>query len=344
MGHEASISDAGAIAGPDGASTDAPAADHADLPPVGYIRNPKSHRNKGHEDEAAQLPGVTMAAPRTRAELEEALADFAQREIGLLAISGGDGTIRDVLTRGAPFFAGNWPDIIVLPQGKTNALAYDLGINNPWSLREALEAARRGKVVHRHPLLAEQIDGEQRVRYGFILGAGVFDTAIEAGQLAHRYGAFQSFAIGVTALFGMVQALFGFGSGPWRRASGIKITLADGKTALQHSGLCPAEQRYFVSFTTLQRFPLGLSPFGDPVAGMPIRHFIVDAPLRRAVALLPAGAMGWESPLLARLGMRRGADRAYRIELDGNFILDGERYPPGKYKLMAGPELRFISP
>ena len=97
-------------------------------PEVGFIRNPKSHRNKGH-GEASTLPAhVIMAEPLTRAELEDALADFARRKIAVLAISGGDGTIRDVLTCGSPLFGNDWPALVILPQGKTNALALDLGV------------------------------------------------------------------------------------------------------------------------------------------------------------------------------------------------------------------------
>ena len=180
-------------------------------PLVGLVRNPRSHRNKGHDAVLAGRADVLLAEPRTRAELEQSLAHFVSAGIGMLAISGGDGTVRDVLTRGAPLFADKWPVISVLPQGKTNALALDLGIGSRPALDDAIAAAKRGQFVARRPIVVSDRDGAARDRWGFIFGAGVFNAAIDAGQVAHRFGAFQSFAIGVTAMFGMGQALFGFG-------------------------------------------------------------------------------------------------------------------------------------
>ncbi len=314
------------------------------LPPVGLIRNRKSHRNAGHEEAGKDLAGVIKVEPKSKPELEEALAHFAQRKIGLLAISGGDGTVRDVLTRGAPFFGDDWPAIIVLPQGKTNALALDLGVPRKWSLGQALEAARQGRTVIRRPLLVEQTDGSQRPRYGFLFGTGVFNAGIEAGQVAHRFGAFQSFAVGMTALFGVMQALFGFGESPWRKLSRMRITSGDGEEELPHSGHGTPETRFMAGFTTLTSFPLGLRPFSRSDDEASIRYFMMDAPLRRAVALLPAAALGRDTPMFRELGLLRGGVEKLQIELEDNFILDGETFPPGSYRVQPGPEIRFVVP
>ena len=60
--------------------------------------------------------------------------------IDYLVVDGGDGTVRDVLTCGAGIFGESWPTLIVLPNGKTNALAADLGLPTNWSLSDAMEA------------------------------------------------------------------------------------------------------------------------------------------------------------------------------------------------------------
>jgi len=313
-------------------------------PLVGLIRNPRSHRNKGHDAAIAGRTDVMLAEPTTRAELEEALARFAQAGIGMLAISGGDGTVRDVLTRGAPFFEGNWPVIAVLPQGKTNALALDLGVGRRLSLDEAIAAARRGSLVTRRPIVVSDSRGEARDRWGFIFGAGVFNAAIDAGQVAHRFGAFQSFAIGVTAVAGMVQALFGFGRSPWRMLSRMAFTDAVTGESLPHSEPLAPDTRYMVGFTTLRRFPLGMKLLAGVDLAQTIGYFMIDAPRRRALALVPAAAMGWHGPALARLGMHRGSGEAFDVVLENGFILDGERFPAGSFRMAAGPELRFVTP
>jgi diacylglycerol kinase (ATP) len=313
-------------------------------PLVGLIRNPRSHRNKGHGEALGDRSDVLLAEPRTKAELEAALARFAEAGIGILAISGGDGTVRDVLTRGAPLFGDNWPKVAVLPQGKTNALALDLGVSRSWSLDEAIAAFMNGSTVARRPIVVAGGHGNQRDRWGFIFGAGVFNAAIDAGQVAHRFGAFQSFAIGVTALFGMAQALFGFGRSPWRNLYRMIFTQADDGAPLPHSGLGPADSRFMAGFTTLRRFPLGMKLLAGVPEDGSIGYFMIDAPRRRVLARVPRAAMGWHGPALARLGLHRGSGEAFDVVLEDGFILDGERFPSGAFRISAGPELHFIVP
>ena len=316
----------------------------ASLPPVGVILNPRSHRNRHVRMSDFDLPGVTTVTPRTKPEIAEALKRFADSRIGILAIGGGDGTVRDVLTRAAPIFGDNWPRIIVLPQGKTNALAIDLGVPSKWTLRSALEAARHGRTVVRHPLVVERRDGEVRSRFGFILGAGVFNPVIEAGQVAHRFGAFQSFAVGVTAVFGIIHALCGWGNGPWRKLYSMRLTDATSGQALPRSEHGERDARFLAAFTTLQQFPLGIRPFLEPEDSRPIRYFLIDAPLRRAVAMFPQIMFGRAGERLPELGMHRGAGVAFDVELAEGFILDGERFPPGSYCVSAGPAMPFVTP
>lgn len=314
------------------------------LPLVGYIRNPRSHRNKGRDAALDARADVLLAEPRTKPELEEALSRFAQAGIGMLAISGGDGTVRDVLTRGAPLFGDNWPVIAVLPQGKTNALALDLGVDRRWSLDSAIAASARGSLVRRRPIVVADANAAQRDRLGFIFGAGVFNAAIDAGQVAHRYGAFQSFAIGVTALFGMAQAMFGLGRSPWRNLSRMRFTDVATQQPLPHSAMGPSDSRYIAGFTTLRRFPLGMKLLAGVANDGAIGYFLIDAPRRRALALVPAAAMGWHGPQLAKLGMHRGSGEAFDVTLEDGFILDGERFPAGAVRISAGPELHFVVP
>lgn len=313
-------------------------------PLVGLIRNSKSHRNKGHKEPGTDIPGVLMIEPQTKPELEEALAEFARRGIGILAISGGDGTVRDVLTRGASIFGDEWPDLVILPQGKTNALAVDLGVPRKWSLPQALQAARAKGRVTRKPIIVENVDGNSPKNFGFILGAGVFSTAIDAGQVAHRYGAFQSFAVGITTAFGIVQALFGIGESPWRRITPMQIRSGSEQNDLPHSGHGKPEGRFLAGFTTLADFPLGLRPFRKTGRAGEINFLVFDAPLRRAVALVPLIFSGADPRFLDSLGVQRGADSEFQLDLGDRFILDGEFFPAGNYRISLGPELQFIVP
>src|SRR5215212_270817 len=120
-------------------------------PLVGIVRNPRSHRNKGHAPELADCANILVETPRTHAALRDTLAGFAERGIDYLAVDGGDGTVRDVLTCGIGVFGDDWPPLVILPKGKTNALVVDLGLPNEWKLPEAMEAIARGRTIVRRP-------------------------------------------------------------------------------------------------------------------------------------------------------------------------------------------------
>lgn len=321
---------------------EAAAAPHAAPGLVGVVRNPRSHRNRRQTAEAVSPGDVTVVAPANRDELERDLAALAARRVGLLVVDGGDGTLRDILTRGAAAFGKNWPRFIVLPKGKTNALAKDLGVPDKWPLEQALADAARGKATVRHPILVERLDEAARPAMGFVLGAGVFNDAIDAGQVAHRWGAFNSFAVGLSAAAGVLQALFGIGNGHWRRQAPMRVLLGPELQEAPHSGRGNRERRFVAGFSTLQRFPLGMRPFGRS-AGV-LRYALVDAPLRRVMGMMPLLLAGWDRPSFAALGVHRGGAEEMVLDLGGRFILDGESFPPGRYRLSLGPALEFVTP
>ena len=182
--------------------------DAGQAPTVGVIYNPRSHRNLGADFDCGLCPHVHIAQPRERGQLPLALTEFAERGIDLLVINGGDGTVRDVLTCGQAIFGDDWPAIAVLPKGKTNALTVDLGVPDDWSLQDAIDALDHGNRVYRRPMAVSAAEepgkapGISRVA-GFILGAGAFTKATQAGQSAHKLGAFDSMVVAVTGLWAL---------------------------------------------------------------------------------------------------------------------------------------------
>lgn len=309
---------------------------------IGVIRNPKSHRNKGQAASVLARDGLCFAAPETKNELASTLADFAKNGVRLVIVDGGDGTMRDVLTHGQAAFGDAWPDLMILPKGKTNALSVDLEMPETLSVEAALAALPRARIATRRPILIERLDGGAERAMGFILGAGVFSKAIDAGQIAHRFGVFQGLAVGAAAMSAMLGALFGVGNSPWRAQFGLRLTREDDGAEVPHSGRVPRETRYAAGFSTLARFPLGMRPFGKFVTD--IHYLVVDAPLRRVIARIPAILMGGDAASYAGLGIHRGACASLVMDAAEKFILDGEAFPPGRYRLGLGPELRFVIP
>src|SRR5690606_34652355 len=138
------------------------------VPLVGVIRNPRSHRNIGAQPEWSGRATMLVETPRKRSELDAILRRFAEAQVDFIVVDGGDGTVRDVLTCGAGAFGDSWPPLIVLPSGKTNALAIDLGLGPDWNLDQAIELARAGgNVTVRRPMVIATRDNPDARVHGF---------------------------------------------------------------------------------------------------------------------------------------------------------------------------------
>lgn len=313
------------------------------VPLVGIVRNPRSHRNKGNEPELADCSNILIETPRTRDALHESLVGFAERGVDYLVVDGGDGTVRDVLSCGEPIFGAEWPRLIILPKGKTNALTIDLGLPDHWSLADALAAAQSGRIEHRRPLRITGAGGQGGSAMGFVMGTGVFTLATEAGQAAHRRGAFRSFAVALSVLAVIFQALFGRRDNVWRSCTPMRIVDRSTGCEVPHSGIGNPEERFITVATTFERFPVGAKPFGrDVAAGLKLA--VVDYPVRRLLARLPAILFGASMSGPGCKAGQRLEGGPYTMDLGGAFILDGEAFPAGRYLVEEGPQLAFVVP
>lgn len=314
-----------------------------EAPNVGVIYNPRSHGNQGADFDCGICPQVHIAQPGDRSQLPEALTEFAARGIDLLVINGGDGTVRDVLTCGAGIFGEDWPAIAVLPKGKTNALTVDLGVPADWSLQNALDAFERGGRMHRRPIDVSPIGDHKGNRVlGFILGAGAFTTATKAGQSAHRLGAFNSMAVAVTTLWGVVQCLFASRENPWRRGARMAIHLGNQLSPMAHSGQGDPQWRQLLFSSTLETLPAGIKPFGRLRSGLKL--VVLDQITRRTTLLIPTILRGRSPAGLRERGIHQIATPQFTLEIEDQFIFDGEAFPAGKYRVAQGPELEFVTP
>ncbi len=316
--------------------------DAGQAPTVGVIYNPRSHRNLGADFDCGLCPHVHIAQPRERGQLPEALAEFAAKGIDLLVINGGDGTVRDVLTCGQSIFGDDWPAIAVLPKGKTNALTVDLGVPEDWGLQDAIDALDHGSRVYRRPMqVAHASEPGKRVA-GFILGAGAFTLATGAGQSAHKLGAFDSMVVAVTSLWALLQSLFATRGNPWRKGARMRIGLGAADAPMAHSGHGDPERRQLLFASTLERLPAGINPFGALKGGLKL--VALDQLSRRTTALIPLVLLGRYTGSLRERGIHQITATQFNLSIDDQFILDGEAFPPGDYRIEQGPELAFIAP
>ncbi len=308
---------------------------------VGVILNRRSHQNAAERRECEDRSNVSIACPETRLDIAYELARFAENGIDLLVISGGDGTVRDVLTMGQSVFGSRWPKIAVLPKGKTNALNVDLGSPSDWTLTQAIDAYNGGRVVRRRPLAIRRTGCDDPAMLGFIFGAGAFSLGVEAGQDAHRIGFFNSLAVGMTGAWGIMQALFGSDANRWRRGTRMKLTYLPSGEAMPHSRHGDPRRRHVMLASTLETMPLDIKLFGKGQDG--IRLVVLDHPRRRIMFSVPAILAGWRPRWLSAAGLHHLSASGFVIDLDAPFILDGEHFAPGRYTIDQGPELTFVT-
>lgn len=302
---------------------------------VGVISNPKSHRNRSGAGAALEAgQGVVFETPLTRDDLPRALGRFAVRKIDLLVIDGGDGTVRDVITVASPAFGGALPSLAVIPSGKTNALALDLGVPFGWTLQAAMDAACAGRFKTRAPMeFTRAGDADPSLR-GFLFGAGAFARATALAQRTHRFGAFHGVAVGLSLAGGIAATAFGNGTNSWNIGERMRIRLGNGHVA---------DRAFYILFgTTLKRLPLNVKPFGPPRQGLKL--LAIDAPPRRMLTMVPALLSGSEAASLEDAGYHRGDPDFFQLSLAEEFILDGERYEGGDLMVRQGTPLRFAVP
>ena len=300
---------------------------------AGLIWNRHSHRNRGAV--LAPLPeDVLDIIPEEPSHLMAGLRRLAAEGVELVVIDGGDGTVREVLTRLPEAFDGRIPRLAVLPNGKTNALALDIETPIGTTLEDILAACVAGKPTKRRQCL-EVIRAGETVpeRRGFLFGMGAFVRATKLAQKNHGKGFFDNAAVGVTMAGALARTVLGGAGDRWRRGELATLSIAP----------TPEEQRWFlVMASTLKRFPMGFRPYGEPREGLKVLS--VDAPPRRLLRALPRIIRGEDAEWLETSGYHRHDVDSFDLNFEGDFVLDGEPYRAGDLTIRQGPSLEFVIP
>ncbi|GAA0604607.1 diacylglycerol kinase family protein [Craurococcus roseus] len=311
---------------------------------IGIIHNPLSRAGRDNRARfGAAAAGLPFAEPASRDALRDALRGFAARGVDLLAVQGGDGTLREVLTALPAAFGAAPPAIAVLAAGRTNLAAKVLGGagTGEAALARLSDAAGRGALRRRIvPVLevsrpgTEQDGGPLR---GLLFGAAAFAEGKRiADERLHGRG------IRAGPAVALALASVALRAGLDRRhplRAGVPMAVAP-------DGRPPRDGRRFLLLaTTLDRLMLGLRPFWGDGRGA-VRWLDVEAPPRRLAAALWAGGRGRPAPWMAAAGYRSGRAERLEVAMDRPFVLDGEVFEPGPggVLLSAPDRVAFVSP
>lgn len=314
---------------------------------VGVIRNPFSKRNRDDRRHSRKSDwtnrDILYAEPDTPEALLAALQEFARREVDLLAVDGGDGTVREVLTALPRAHDDFRPVLAVLPSGNANMIAADVGVGarGPHAVERLAQDAREGRLAgrvrRRFPLEVHRPGHNDGPIRGMFFGAAAFTDATVLARSTHRFGANHGLDVMVTLAAALTEALSEQGRQRWLAGRPMSLGLDDA---------APSEGgRALFLATTLHQLILGMWPFwGDE--SKTIRYLdIAEHPNRIGAAILPM-LCGRPADWMPDEGYRSGSAGEMRLTLSDSFIVDGERFEPpacgGELIVRSGAPIDFI--
>jgi hypothetical protein len=313
---------------------------------VGLLSNPRSERNRRGIDDlyaaGAGRPDVLHERLDEGRDISEVLRGLARREVGLLVVNGGDGTVQKVLTalfEEEPF--ESVPPLAILPRGMANMTAGDVGLRRrtAGALRRLLDCAETGDlerhVVERRVLRVENaldVPPQRGMCFG---AAGICDVIRWVCDRVHPLGLKGEWAHG-SALAVLLLRLF-LGRLPDGVLQGQELSVAlDGGPAVR-------SRRFLVLATTLERLVLGSRPFWNEGDG-PIRYTSIAHPPAGLVWRAKRLLYGPERSRLPDGYFSRGVNRV-ELVLESPFTIDGELFEPAAERplvLTAADRVRLV--
>ena len=265
-------------------------------------------------------------------QIGPALRTIARVRPQVLILNGGDGTVQSTLTElyHGRHFDGAPPPVAVLPNGKTNLIALDLGaVGDPIvALERILEIARgpmEGNIVTRELIaLSRDEEGQPDVLGMFLGGAGLADYMLYCRNKIYPLG-LPNWLSHVLTLFALLFSLLL----PGVRAAFLPPRPSAVKVSLVRQGQIQGHFSLLI-VTTLRKMLMGSSASAEHHSIGGLQLMAVDhhpLALVRAVFASISGKLGkgrWQG-----VHVERGDE--IRIEGDrSSVILDGEIFQARK--------------
>ncbi len=299
-------------------------------PRIALLSNPKSTGNLAQlpriREFCADHPDIFHYEVEHAHQVGEALKSIARVRPKVLAINGGDGTVQAALTEihNGGYFEGEAPPVAVLPSGKTNLIAIDLGARgDPIAALEQLIEIAQGDLspyIVARELIALRRGGheDQPVIGMFLGGAGLADTMLYCRNKIYPLGLPNSLAHGITAIALLAKLFLRV------KANFLPPDSKPLNVSLRDEGSTITGRFSLLAVTTLEKMLLS-GTLGGKRRGA-LKLLAIEerpAPLIRAFAASLVGKLGRSAV--------RGVhfEEADEITIEGessNVILDGETF------------------
>jgi diacylglycerol kinase (ATP) len=294
---------------------------------LGLLSNPLSGGNRKDlhliRKVLATRPQICHLEVSTPGEVGSALAELARKQVEVVAVNGGDGTIHAALTElfRRPL-RGPIPVLALLRAGTASMIARDVGL--PGSPEEALRrlltwmsTGSGSATLVQRPILKVEMAPDQEPLYGMFFGAAGICRGIRfCLERVHPTGMSGQLAAGVT----LGRFLLAAARGDKNLLAPVPATVALDKE--------PAEERDYllILISTLERLFLGLRPYwSDETA--PLYYTALGARPRHLLRALPSVLRGKQGRFnTPEHGYFSRKTREARLALAGGFTLDGELY------------------
>jgi hypothetical protein len=293
---------------------------------VALLSNPRSTGNRAILPQirsfVAETPAIFHYEVEHVDEVPEALKTIARVKPAVLVINGGDGTVQAALTelhQGSHFGTAP-PPVAVLPNGKTNLIALDLGAaGDPLgALRQILDIVQSGvapHVVARQMIALTDGSNARPVLGMFLGGAGLADGILFCRHKIYPLGLPNWLSHVIAAFAVLVSVLLG-GRGPVRPKPMTVSVHRDGE---MHG-------RFFVLMvTTLERLLLNVRSHVGERAGS-LKLMAIEQSRGTIFRALVAAVFGkLDQSRFAGFHLKRGDE----IRIEGarpSVILDGELF------------------
>lgn len=299
---------------------------------IALLSNPKSTGNIAQlpriREYCAEHPDVFHYEVEHASQIGEAMKSIARVRPSVLVINGGDGSVQATLTElcNGGHFGETPPPVAVLPSGKTNLIALDLGARGDpvQTLERLIELARNDDlapytVARELIALRQGVGSEGRPVIGMFLGgAGLADTVLYCRNKIYPLGLPNGLAHGITAFALLIKLVLRM------RASFLPPDAEPLRVSLHEKGNHLNGRFSLLAVTTLEKLLLSSELIGHRQGSLKLLA-VEEKPMSvlRGLAASFAGKLGREAV--------RGVhfEQADEITIEGensNVILDGETF------------------